>query len=782
MKRKTILVLSSLMLLSSLTTIANNLPSPHYGMTVTDKIEGSVAEYVAPKKAEGVTEVVGSDYVSGVVTQVKEESDGTYSLRFVSLVKGDYNENDELELVGDYGFHLEFEGSQGTYNNDYDVTYLYNSISETVGEETKYYANEKSSYHGQEGVGSLSSLPVIGSDSYNLVMAVTVEGISADKLDTLFAVQSYVRVNDVKYYNNPSTKRVSVNNPSGTWNVVTDSNGGTDVPDSTYSSGTLTLTNPTRDNYVFTGWYYDKDCTKPVDLSSPVIAGDTTLYAGWRAPYAHIEETEVAGTYTVTKNTAALHGVTEADGYAVEMPLTFNKGASGAIGIAFRGTFVDYQIETGQKYLSAQIVPATGRVQLSRVDSSFAHLTGSVGALTTLPQSWQDKYNNAVDDEVISVTLKVISGSDSFSVYIDGELAVTSSSKDADIISSFTGKGYGLRSSTKGGDTTYSVNYSEENLVKVSMDYGDEVINRYTYSGGTIADLGLTYNQINGNVRTINAGTWYNGSVVATATDTYTEDTTLTLQDKGEVVVTRAGLVVSSDKNGDVYTDYSSDNYSKATLLPDVSMQAGSYSYDIEFTKQDGTTMNHRLLFLAKGNGTAIYNADQDEGSLFFNINFGTGTAVVGYKIHNISKNGNNASFKSSLKSCALKTKLYGTDTSDPDYVENGKRIKINIKVTFDTTGIKVYMDNFLVYVLGTISYDDETLYGKAYPTGSTTASGLTEADTSTYGSTVGEVCLNWLKSPEGHGVGFHATFTSMSSSNCGDVIISNIKCIPTSV
>lgn len=38
--------------------------------------------------------------------------------------------------------------------------------------------------------------------------------------------------------------------------------------------------NPTREGYIFTGWYTDKDCTKTADPNA-VITGDTVYYAGW---------------------------------------------------------------------------------------------------------------------------------------------------------------------------------------------------------------------------------------------------------------------------------------------------------------------------------------------------------------------------------------------------------------------------------------------------------------------------------------------------------------------
>lgn len=39
---------------------------------------------------------------------------------------------------------------------------------------------------------------------------------------------------------------------------------------------------PTREGYVFDGWYYDENLTMPWDLNKDVVTAPITLYAGWR--------------------------------------------------------------------------------------------------------------------------------------------------------------------------------------------------------------------------------------------------------------------------------------------------------------------------------------------------------------------------------------------------------------------------------------------------------------------------------------------------------------------
>ncbi|MCI8566511.1 MAG: InlB B-repeat-containing protein [Lachnospiraceae bacterium] len=41
---------------------------------------------------------------------------------------------------------------------------------------------------------------------------------------------------------------------------------------------------PTREGYVFDGWYLDRETIRPWNMETDVVTGPMTLYAGWRAP------------------------------------------------------------------------------------------------------------------------------------------------------------------------------------------------------------------------------------------------------------------------------------------------------------------------------------------------------------------------------------------------------------------------------------------------------------------------------------------------------------------
>lgn len=74
---------------------------------------------------------------------------------------------------------------------------------------------------------------------------------------------------------------LEMRNPGFT--VTFDSRGGTDVPAHNQMYGQLLELPepPTREGYVFTGWYVDTACYDLWDTEQDTIQSDMTLYAGW---------------------------------------------------------------------------------------------------------------------------------------------------------------------------------------------------------------------------------------------------------------------------------------------------------------------------------------------------------------------------------------------------------------------------------------------------------------------------------------------------------------------
>ena len=65
--------------------------------------------------------------------------------------------------------------------------------------------------------------------------------------------------------------------------VTFDSRGGTDVPAQSQMYGELLELPepPTREGYLFTGWYKDHACLEQWNVEIETIETDITLYAGW---------------------------------------------------------------------------------------------------------------------------------------------------------------------------------------------------------------------------------------------------------------------------------------------------------------------------------------------------------------------------------------------------------------------------------------------------------------------------------------------------------------------
>ena len=74
---------------------------------------------------------------------------------------------------------------------------------------------------------------------------------------------------------------LELRNPGFT--ITFDSKGGTDVPAHNQMYGELLEVPepPTREGYVFVGWYTDTACYELWDVQENTIQADMTLYAGW---------------------------------------------------------------------------------------------------------------------------------------------------------------------------------------------------------------------------------------------------------------------------------------------------------------------------------------------------------------------------------------------------------------------------------------------------------------------------------------------------------------------
>ena len=75
---------------------------------------------------------------------------------------------------------------------------------------------------------------------------------------------------------------LELRNPGFT--ITIDSRGGTDVEAVNQMYGELLEEpeSPSREGYLFTGWYTDRGCYDLWDVENDTIQSDMTLYAGWQ--------------------------------------------------------------------------------------------------------------------------------------------------------------------------------------------------------------------------------------------------------------------------------------------------------------------------------------------------------------------------------------------------------------------------------------------------------------------------------------------------------------------
>ena len=98
---------------------------------------------------------------------------------------------------------------------------------------------------------------------------------------------------------------------SSAYTIKFDTNGGSELKNISVKSGQSigTITEPKKDGYIFTGWYSDKELTKPYNKDEKVTAS-ATLYAGWKTdPVRQL-------ILTIGKKDAAVFGQTKSNDVA----------------------------------------------------------------------------------------------------------------------------------------------------------------------------------------------------------------------------------------------------------------------------------------------------------------------------------------------------------------------------------------------------------------------------------------------------------------------------------
>ena len=192
------------------------------GLTYTNNTNDDLAIKINPTnythKILDFNEGIGQ-YVSNSKVKVDETKN---SIRFISAVKVDMDDNNELSLPGTFGFHIEYEktidGGTTKVDKMFDVDALYYSYSETDtnGNKTIYGTELSSYYNSHEGAEfkAISEYINDSSTSYNLFMTVEIRNIPTSDFDKPIKVQPYCLLKDGTYDLAKETKYYTFNDLS----------------------------------------------------------------------------------------------------------------------------------------------------------------------------------------------------------------------------------------------------------------------------------------------------------------------------------------------------------------------------------------------------------------------------------------------------------------------------------------------------------------------------------------------------------------------------------------
>ena len=104
--------------------------------------------------------------------------------------------------------------------------------------------------------------------------------------------------------------------------------------------------NPSREGYTFTGWYYDTDCTQPV---VGLITQDITLYAGWSDGQIQAHDGTIDSPYTVGEALEIGSQYSGSSGYEAAAPRVYITGtvSQAATRLGYTGDLGNVKITDG---------------------------------------------------------------------------------------------------------------------------------------------------------------------------------------------------------------------------------------------------------------------------------------------------------------------------------------------------------------------------------------------------------------------------------------------------
>ncbi len=218
-------------------------------------------------------------------------------------------------------------------------------------------------------------------------------------------------------------------------------------------------------NRVFEAWYYDQAFTEVVDIENNEFSSKKILYAKRRLPQNKYFEKDGDAYVYVGKGKGgafvADETVYDYTEYSISFSITYGVTA-GAASLAFRmNMYQDNVVDSDSIYLTFGLNTASsnGKVQCGYSNGSNRWTNIYAVPLANTPL-WKQTLDNATSGDELNVTLSVRDMGACVRYYVNGELAYTLD--DAELLKTFDGKGYGIRS-TASTDTSFVITAKEFN-------------------------------------------------------------------------------------------------------------------------------------------------------------------------------------------------------------------------------------------------------------------------------------------------------------------------------
>ncbi len=188
----------------------------------------------------------------------------------------------------------------------------------------------------------------------------TVGSVAFNRCDNLESIY-YEGNNNVNWGSNPIK--------GSPWVVSFDTDGGSGVAEQFVKNNQFAkkpVEDPTKEGYLFAGWYADKDCTQPFDFENTAITGKTNVCAKWSLVWSPMEKARYK--LTLTDCSAEVDGQEVESGAYVQADKTVTLKLTASVDNMKFGGFVLSKNQDTLQYDPADPTKATFTMPEAAVD------------------------------------------------------------------------------------------------------------------------------------------------------------------------------------------------------------------------------------------------------------------------------------------------------------------------------------------------------------------------------------------------------------------------------